>query len=244
MDSATPTAGWNRCEVRESSKRASKAKHDDSGHLYFFVRDILSAFYTRVQSQNVSFVVTASSAEKLQEILPADLKFDRIEVANIMDIGYLGPDPSELLCAMRPLLNPSNKYATLLTLFLNAVPLTHQLISLDRQHVRPLMMQALGYLRLTRPPLTSSDPIVARLIAAQNFFLPVDELFNAYAEGNDFNGAARKQNMLMKQANTVIQAWPHRLKKKLGEEGPQEGFRGLESSGLMGWERYVEWQLA
>ena len=45
----------------------------------------------------------------------------------------------------------------------------------------------------------------------------------------------------MRKRNTVVEAWPMRLKKKPKEKGADEEFQTLMASCCTGAERYVEW---
>jgi hypothetical protein len=49
------------------------------------------------------------------------------------------------------------------------------------------------------------------------------------------SGAAEKEN------NTVVEKWPLKLKRQLGQEGAQEEFSVMLGSNGTGVERYMEW---
>jgi hypothetical protein len=76
LDNACPRSGWR---YDEYMKHATAAGKDEHGALFFYVRDLLTKFCTRVQSLRISFTMFSTNAQKLGSYLP-DAKFDRIEV--------------------------------------------------------------------------------------------------------------------------------------------------------------------
>ena len=85
------------------------------------------------------------------------------------------------------------------------------------------------------------DPAFLRLSAAKMIFRDYDKLFEQYMHMVDFALVSSKTGLKMKTKNTVIEAWPMRLKKVFGEPGAKEAFDRLEAGGSVGNERYVEW---
>lgn len=75
-DNADPLDGWTRAEYM---KCAPAAKDDIYGALFFYLRDVLREFCTRVRSFRVSFQLLAVDATVLPAHLES-LRFDRIEV--------------------------------------------------------------------------------------------------------------------------------------------------------------------
>ena len=74
------------------------------------------------------------------------------------------------------------------------------------------------------------------------YLLDFDALFGRYIQNEDFEQKSANASLGMISKHTVIERWPYRLKKQPGEEGAQEDFKLLPSSGLTGWERQVEWE--
>jgi hypothetical protein len=84
-------------EIRESYGAQSE---DVYGCLYFFLSDQLRKFAKRIRRYNISFHLTGFDARALsrgirEDILsvngiPASVRFDRIEVSNILDANYVG----------------------------------------------------------------------------------------------------------------------------------------------------------
>jgi hypothetical protein len=89
------------------------------GCLYFFLSDQLRKFTERIRGHNISFHITSFDARELSrgirdDILsvngiPSSVRFDRIEVSNILDANYVGVE-----CVLRewaPLLKSSHTAA-------------------------------------------------------------------------------------------------------------------------------------
>jgi hypothetical protein len=111
--------------------RAHGAQPEDIyGCLYFYLSDQLRLFAERIQRFPISFKVLCFDASILSRTIldnelisygiPASIRFDRIEVSNIMDDNYVGIDG--VLTAWAPLL-AENRCATILGYFMNWVPL-------------------------------------------------------------------------------------------------------------------------
>jgi hypothetical protein len=88
-DDADPLSGWS---YNEYIKFAPIAKSDAYGALFFYLRDMLLAFYKRIHSYAISFQLLATDAVDLPKYL-TDIKFDRIEV-------YLEPQKAHQLLSL------------------------------------------------------------------------------------------------------------------------------------------------
>jgi hypothetical protein len=77
MDNSCPRDGWR---YDEYMKHATVAGKDEHGAIFFYVRDLLRNFCTRVQSLRISFSMFNIDAMELDSYLP-DMEFDRIEVS-------------------------------------------------------------------------------------------------------------------------------------------------------------------
>jgi hypothetical protein len=103
-------------EIRESYGAQSE---DVYGCLYFFLSDQLRKFAKRIRRHNISFHITSFDARALSrgirdDILsingiPASVRFDRIEVSNILDANYVGIEG--VLSEWAPLLKNSRNAA-------------------------------------------------------------------------------------------------------------------------------------
>ncbi len=193
----------------------------------------------QVRTLRLNVVFTATNAVNLHELVPG-MTFDRIDVSNIMDAVYLGVPTT--LESVRPLLRPDSKYATVISLFMNAIGIMQQKnrlsVSIDT------LLKASQFLPVNPMQLNPHDPKFLRMSASQDMLVPFDAWFKEYMEIAEFKEAAREFQMMMKSQNTIIQKWPYRLKKKLGETGAQDEFDKLLASSWTGAERYVEWRLS
>jgi hypothetical protein len=103
---------------------------DIYGCLYFYLSDQLRLLAERIQEFQISFNVLGFEASMLSDVIldnrlapygiPASIRYDRIEVSNIMDDNYVGIDG--VLTAWAPLL-AENRCATILGYFMNWIAL-------------------------------------------------------------------------------------------------------------------------
>lgn len=104
----------------------------------------------------------------------------RAEVSNISDTGYLGIHRT--LAYMVPLLQSPvvNPHATLITLFMNGVD--ENLTDLERfSGMIPggaTWMRTLRYLSLTNRQLEPNDPVIFKILAAQDCLANHDVVFS------------------------------------------------------------------
>ena len=242
-DSADPMAGWPIKDVLGSSAKYGTPDEDLYGLLYFYVREKLVAFCNRNANTKMQFHIYCADAAKLPSLIDKNLKFDRIEVANIVDQAYLGLEKTLETCSS--LLKPPsiNPHAVLVALFMNAIE--EAVMDLGPQYVYQEIASALPKaLKFIPLPITTDKyhPTFLRISIAKGYFRDNDFLFRHYmTRVVDFDNAARQTKMKMKETNTVMEAWPYRFTKVFGQPGAQEAFDLLESSGCGGAERYVEW---
>lgn len=76
-DSSCPRDGW---KYSDYAKSAPNTKADEYGALFFYLRDLLIDFCTRIQKINISFQMHYVNAQELEQYV-GDMKFDRIEVS-------------------------------------------------------------------------------------------------------------------------------------------------------------------
>ena len=162
-----------------------------------------------------------------------------MQLSNIADRGYLGPEMT--LATFGPLLkrNTQNPYAALVALFLNAI---HEVFSpsdslnsihFDMNHMRP-------YMPATPDMIQGSNSFNAdflRFMDARSMFRDFDELFKRYMRECAFDKISKAAGLKMNLKNTIAHPWPMRLKKN----ATQQEFEFLHASGHNGSERYVEW---
>ncbi|KAL2075267.1 hypothetical protein VTL71DRAFT_210 [Oculimacula yallundae] len=243
MDSADPLHGWSTSDIRANVPLAS---NDVYGGLYFHVYSVLLKFCNKLQVLNLSFVLLQVNALELYKTLEnAQLLkqgFDRVEVSNISDGGYIGIQRTLLHLSRLLPAPPSNPHATLLTLFLNAI---HEISSSSSFLSSPTSLKSditklLKYLPLPNPAKNPSETsaYMMDLIQNRSVFWDFDTMFATYMQEEEFARIAREQHMCVKETHTVLGKWPWRLR----EGAPKELFDELRASGLMGSERYVEWR--
>ena len=124
-DSANPLDGYSLSTLLPShSDGSSNTRCDINGALYDHVLTNLRLFSEKLRTQSHSFVLLGADAFYLPIILRdspvAKRGFDRIEVSNVADTSYLGPEI--VLSTFGPMLKTTkdNPHATLITRFMNA----------------------------------------------------------------------------------------------------------------------------
>ncbi|KAI1262719.1 hypothetical protein F5Y18DRAFT_438850 [Xylariaceae sp. FL1019] len=254
MDSADPLDGWSAKTFLAT--KAGPAKKDAYGQLYHYLKRVFTRFHARLRSNAVSFELYHVDARALDKTL-AGRHFDRIEVSNICDTYCLGIRTT--LATFSPLLrSPSlNSHATLVTLFLNAVPEAKMMARLANpilasMSARHEMRIALEYLThgLERPrgsPTKIENFLEIQTIktaSAVDMVSDVDAYFNQYMDFCDFAEAALVAGVAMKAKQTVIPPWPLRVDGGIRPtQKDREDFMLLLSSAHVGHERYVEWKV-
>ncbi|KAI1761376.1 hypothetical protein GGR53DRAFT_469374 [Hypoxylon sp. FL1150] len=236
-DDADPLYGWKMSEIYGSSSGA--ATNDIYGKLVVLLRDTLKHFHRRLNAADISFHLTNVNAEDLYNyVQPAT--FDRIEVSNISDAGYLGM-PQTIAFIGRMLKEPEdNPHATLVALFLNAVDELYD----DNEKLKALqseMKQVWSYMTPSPPTGPYDAKVIIGDIATQQV-RDVNTHFDRYMKRHNFAKIVELFEMEFKKQHTIIDPWPHGLKKKPHQKGAKEEFLMLLSSGLSGCERYMEWR--
>ncbi|KAK8917376.1 hypothetical protein VCV18_009840 [Metarhizium anisopliae] len=134
MDSAEPLHGWS---LQEVSRASGAAANDVLGKLYYSLLDLIRSVHGRLGHVNISFHLCNLDAAALPQHLDV-MRFDRIErqatkplthwnktqTSNIADTPYLGPERCVSLLGTLLKEPQTNPHATLITLFMNAVPET------------------------------------------------------------------------------------------------------------------------
>ncbi|KAJ5041979.1 hypothetical protein J3E74DRAFT_448661 [Bipolaris maydis] len=132
-DDASPRGGWLFGEYMED---APAAKADEFGAIFFHIRGLLRPYL-------------------------GDMKFDRIEISNVCDRGYVGPHTCLQLFSQ--LLKPisQNPNATLLMLFINAaVEVDHEVNPQgDLQSLAPAMERLKEYIPFDKSLRQMQDEI-------------------------------------------------------------------------------------
>lgn len=163
-----------------------------------------------------------------------------MQLSNIADHYYLGPDVT--LATFGPLLkrNAQNLNATLVALFLNAVPemlTTSEILGSMASNINRMR----PYMPISRDTIKHGNEYNAeklRFIDAQCMFRNFDELFQRYMRICRFRDIGKAAGLKMSSKHTIVQPWPMQLQKN----ATQRQFDLLHGSGHSGSERYTEWK--
>ncbi|KIL61611.1 hypothetical protein M378DRAFT_166732 [Amanita muscaria Koide BX008] len=125
-DYADPLEGWDIPAVIDTGKAHGAHPEDIYGCLYFFLSKQLRTFASRLRRFSSSFTILPMDACDLPQLIrenvfsefniPSSIKFDRIEVSNILDINYVGIH--DVLTLWGPLLQESRS-AAIIGYFMN-----------------------------------------------------------------------------------------------------------------------------
>ncbi|KAJ2921018.1 hypothetical protein H1R20_g16078, partial [Candolleomyces eurysporus] len=125
-DSSDPLEGWDISAVIAAGKAHGARPEDIYGCLYFYLTEQLRTFAKRLRELSISFKLYSTEAcglacaiksGRLTELdLPPIVRFDRIEVSNILDAQYVGMNA--VLITWGPLLS-DNPFATIVGYFMN-----------------------------------------------------------------------------------------------------------------------------
>ncbi|KAF7867297.1 hypothetical protein EAF04_005380 [Stromatinia cepivora] len=241
MDSANPMEGW---PIEEFMSKPRPSRNDVYGSLYFYVLKQLQDFCKRISNLQIRFQLFGLDAIDLPGILDergtGKNYFDRIEVSNIGDRGYLGP--LKLLATFAPYLKrkSQNPHATLLALFLNVVheysDAEDHLGSMKAEMLRLNKYMSLDAVTVSR--FETWNPELNKYIDARSAFRDFDRPFDRFQKECRLNEIGQIVGLKIKSKNTLIEKWPLRLKPR----STQEDFDMLLASGHKGSERYVEWE--
>ncbi|KAG2123462.1 hypothetical protein DEU56DRAFT_48468 [Suillus clintonianus] len=125
-DFADPLAGWDVGQVLDAGTANGAQPEDIYGCLYFFLSHQLRTFARHLRKFRISFRVVTTDASNLSRLIreddfssfgiPSSVRFDRIDVSNILDVNYLGI--RDVLTHWGPLLKKS-RTAAIVGYFMN-----------------------------------------------------------------------------------------------------------------------------
>lgn len=234
--------------ILDPSNLQRTAKEDINGLLYFHIRTQLEQSCRHIQSSSrIHFVLYCGGAATLPHALDAQVlysRFDRIEVSNIVDEAYLGVHKT--LATFGPLVKHTsvNPHASLIALFLNACEIADRVMGNDRNEaiLKKQMEQVIKYTHYdSRDIVNPTSTTMFKFIAAKDLVRDYDKIFQYYMAGVNFSIAVANAGLQMRERQTIVEAWPMRLRKKPGELGAAEEFDELMASSCTGAERYFEW---
>ena len=244
-DSADPLEGWPAQDVLKSGAQFGVPKNDIYSALHHHVLSTLKKFCNRLLTMNIDFYVLASDAADLPSFLstlPLQRRFfDRIEVSNIVDTCYLGL--GRTLTTLGPWLKPfsENAHATLLALFLNAVPS----FTKDSDVIEVAKNPTCPAHRFLSEP-NARDPFhhsaaVIKFGSALEEYRDFDGIFRRYMNTEELQDCGRAAGLKMREQHTIVAPWPLQLNKHARDEEAKKKFEEVLAWGFSGTERYVEW---
>lgn len=242
-DSSDPIDSWPIKAVIGSGAKYGVPPEDLYGHLHFYIRDKLKSFCDTINSTTIQFHLYSMDPITLPSFISPNLQFDRIDLSDLPDQPHL--NLSQTLQTFTPLLKPSkvNPHATLLTLFVDAVPAAERSMGLDyiTKSSKHVFRRTNRFVDFPNPAYQPDHPQYLRVLKMKDSFRDFDRLFAHYMTVVGFGEVGKEAGVVMKGENTLVKAWPFRLVKKWGEKGAKEAFEFLEASKAVGSERFVEW---
>ncbi|KAF2281297.1 uncharacterized protein EI97DRAFT_25631 [Westerdykella ornata] len=259
-DDADPLRGWLHTDYLPY---APIAKADVYGSLFFFLGDLLLKFCKRVRNTRLSFQLYNVDVRELPSYLRQDGRkaFDRIEVDNICDRGYIGPSTTVSLFALLLQPKPQNPHATLILLFQTAVRETERALGhgykatdlprrlqrmrklLGDWHTRDMLLGSLA-----RPDAGEGEgetaaakynPELIRMADVQDRFGDFDGLFDMFWKGERMDEVLAANGVrvrVRKRGRGIVDQWPYRVRRGM----TKEEFEVLCRVDVSGSERYVE----
>lgn len=241
-DNASPRDGWL---FHEYMKDVPAAKADEFGAIFFHVRGLLLKFCNQLRSSNISFRLFHMDARDIGRYL-GEMRFDRIEISNICDRGYIGPHTCLEIFSLLLKSSSQNPKATLLMLFINAAMETDQIVN-PRGDIKSFVsaMRTLEkYIPLDKSQVGHSGgglngsvhPQVILRTACADMFKPWDKYFNMFADEAKITQFARLCGLIVKKKHTIVQPWPY----KILNQTTKKEFDVMMASATTGFERYME----
>lgn len=209
-DSADPLEGYWWEDLDRFATANQLPINDRYGHLFFHLTDQLHKFRTACLKRAPRFCITATNITSLQDVLRG-MTFDRIEVSNVVDGGYLGVD--QTLRSLSGLLKRDNPHACVVALFMNAIGYVGELDNRKNRALKGLLRKAFEYL-----PKSAGlrDPVSAEAVnvwTAGDLFRPFEEWFFEYSVLAPWMNLAESQqdrNPFHTSAMTTLFKYPHR----------------------------------
>ncbi|RGP78863.1 set and mynd domain-containing 3 [Fusarium longipes] len=240
-DNADPLNGWSMKEVE--GVPTGPATSDIYGKLFHYVRSLLKKFLERISISGVTFELCQVDASDLPDHLE-ERTFDRIEVSNISDRGYLGIHQTVGIMSLLLRAPSVNPHATLITLFMNVVDenMTQRDQMADATPNSPSTKRLLKFLPPRRPPTSSNDPDIIKFSYARDYVRTYDHIFDRVSKMFSFSEFPRYIGVAIKEKNTIVEKWPFRLKLSPEQKGAKEEFDLMMRGGASGKELYLEWK--
>ncbi|OTB03265.1 hypothetical protein M426DRAFT_60852 [Hypoxylon sp. CI-4A] len=250
MDNADPMTGWPTKMFQKLD--IGPAKNDAYGKLHYYLIRLFADFHSRLHSLPTNFELRHLDAQLLPNHVSKH--FDRIDVGHTTDDSCLGAD--KVLHKFAPLLRPLgvNQHATLITLFINAVPT--MVVIRDEflarfSHTDEIILSEIELRRISlympEIAMERERPFNAnftKVVQARRLILDMDEYFDGYMEVHDFVELSKACGLRLKPKHSIIEPWPLKFPGGRPTKKAQGDFKALLASLHTGEERYVEWKLA
>ena len=186
QDSADPIDSWPIEAVQSSGAKHGIPKEDWYGRLYFYIRDKLEQFCQKIATGKIFrlhlYCMNATDLPFYLNKSAEKIAFDRAEVANIVDMPYLGLDIT--LRSLGPLLRKKaeNPHATLIALFMNAIHHAEKDLgnSYIESNLRLAMTKVVQFLPVKETPINRTSAAMVRMMLAKDIFRDLDHLFTHY----------------------------------------------------------------
>ncbi|OAX32095.1 hypothetical protein K503DRAFT_20610 [Rhizopogon vinicolor AM-OR11-026] len=227
-DYTDPLEGWDIGPILEAGRAHGAQPEDIYGCLYFFLSDQLRTFARRLREFRISFHVVTTEAIHLSSIIregvlsplgiPASIRFDRIEVSNILDVNYVGI--GDVLTHWGPLLKTSPT-AALVGYFMNwgFFQPNGDVQSAGHIETKKIIDTLIekGRFPGIGPGGRISDPRDLQL----GFFLVADDMnvayenskaFSQFLKGQNLEDILRKTKLKLRKTRTIV---PYRYKVPL-----------------------------
>ncbi|KAI8935049.1 hypothetical protein NX059_008713 [Plenodomus lindquistii] len=228
-------------------ENALAAKADEIGAIFFHIRELLFKFCDRLKRSKISFRLFCMDARDLGGYLD-DMKFDRIEVSNICDRGFVGPHTCLRVFSQLLKSTSQNPKATLLMLFINAAMETDNIANPqgDIHSMISAMKRLETYIPFDKPRTdssrgktnTSAHPDLILRTACCDMFKPWDKYFDMFMDETNIVQIAAVYGMAIKEKHTIVKPWPYKVRNGT----TKREFDVLRASGNTGFERYMEFQ--
>lgn len=172
----------------------------------------------------------------------------RIQVSNICDRGYVGPE--KMLSTLSPLLKSKtiNPKATLLMLFINAVEeVYHNNRTNGEQRFNESRLLIQKFIPLTPMTVMSmmaggtsamSSPEMIRISSCYTMFGDFEKAFGTFLKDVWMHKLTKKYGVKIKEKHSIVESWPLRVTEKT----TKEKFEILCATTHTGCERYMEFE--
>ncbi|KAF7762529.1 hypothetical protein Agabi119p4_9122 [Agaricus bisporus var. burnettii] len=220
-DYADPLSGWNPDEVIKAGKAHGAQAEDIYGCLYFFLLDELSSFARRLRQLRITFNIYNLTASDLSlairhnsfwsEGIPASIRFDRIEVSNILDVNYIGI--RGVVSNWASLLSKSSS-ATILGYFMNWTMLQEDGDMSTGKDLRAVQRVARVWAAKMKAEGRQGDPVQLLLTSLPDLNALNDNSgpFMRYLNKQGLDGILQSTKLKLRKTHTIV---PHRNRAPL-----------------------------